>query len=409
MKSAPQRKQPASEGDTGQLSSAQLMRDMGSTKGFDPIPPDQYLAYRDKRYAPVQRLWAWVLSKTIRHGHRSPYCVDEQGNELWIKHAATDLNMDQANVRHAWVELEREGRVERDGRRLLLKGTVVLPEVQANKRRSEVYINLFPPYLAKQIKRLPDDRREALLTEYDRERTTEAKVMAEAAAGVRSIFDQRKDSVLTRFGVKKIRDKKRRPEESPFVPVIAEFVQRFIQTPASPDLRVCDIPKNGHVQTSASLLPSETEEPRGSAAAALSVTEAAEAPAHSRRAHAAAVGSDESLEQQTPSAKPTPSKKAETPIAETAAAVRRYYWSEGDAFVWGLIAKCRKQVPGATDWQIAASVKGAWRKHRKEQRKAGLFLTTVPEFLAEFVKMSDQGQREYAAQCDHLDQREGIV
>jgi hypothetical protein len=407
MSAAAPRKQARSEGErTGPL--IELMRAMGSTKGFDPIPPDQYLTYLDKRYPLGQRLIWWVASKTIRHGHRSPWCVDEQGKELYLKHAAGELDVDQANLRREWRDLEAEGRVHVDGRRLCLNGTVTLPASEAKEKRSEVCTDLFPPYLLKQIKRLPAERREALLIEYQRETTTEAKVLAEAVAGVRSIFDQRKDTLLTQFGVKKIRERKRREAESPLVPVLAEFVERSVHTRASPPVPVGTTHENGHVQTSASLLPSETEEPRGSAAAALSVTEAAEVPAHPHRARAAAVGSEESLEQPNPSAKPTPSKKAETPIAETAAAVRRYY-IVGDAFIWGLVAKCRKQVPGATDWQIAASVKAAWRKHRKEQRKEGLFLSTVPEYLSQFVTYSEQEQQELAARCDALDYREGIV
>jgi hypothetical protein len=123
----------------------ELMHAMGSAKGFDPIPPDQYLTLRDKRYPPGQRLLWWLHSKTIRHGHRSPYAVDDQGRELWLKHAAVELDMDGGNIRREWGELEREGRVRREGRRLYLNGAVTLPDVLANKKRSEVCTNARQP------------------------------------------------------------------------------------------------------------------------------------------------------------------------------------------------------------------------------------------------------------------------
>lgn len=245
--------------------------DIGSTKGVDPIPPDQYLTLQDHPlFEQAQRLWAWLLSKTIRYGHRSPHAVDDQFKELWLKHAAADLGMDAGNARRAWRELQAKGRVRTEGRRLYLNGDVTWPDSnnsdatpphsKAKKKRIEVCTDFFPPYLEKQIKQLTPERREALSTEYERETTAEGKVRAEAMAAVRSIFDQRKDSVLSRFNVKKRRGKKSREAESPLVPLLAEFVQRSVQTPASPDLRVCTNPENASVQTFSSLCVSETEE-----------------------------------------------------------------------------------------------------------------------------------------------------
>src|SRR5512132_958284 len=87
-----------------------LMRAMGSTKGFDPMPPDQYLSYQDKRYPLKIRFWAWLCAHTIRLGHRSPWAVGRKGQELHIEHAAADLDVDVANLREARRELEAEHR-----------------------------------------------------------------------------------------------------------------------------------------------------------------------------------------------------------------------------------------------------------------------------------------------------------
>src|SRR5690242_6399500 len=227
MRENAERKPATSEGEqNGASSVTQLMRAMGSEKGFDPMPPDQYLTYQDQRYSPAQRVWAWMLSKTIRHGHRSKHAVDEQGKPLTLQHAALQLEMDGGNVRKGWRELESEGRVRRDGKTLCVCGSFKLP-VQANKKRSEVCSDLLSPYYMKQIKRLPEDRQAALFARYEEQRKLESKLLAEAVAGVRSIFDHRKDTVLLDFGIKKIREKKRRPTESPLVPFLLPIVEGF--------------------------------------------------------------------------------------------------------------------------------------------------------------------------------------
>jgi hypothetical protein len=88
-------------GSSSHQQNVELMREIGSTKGYDPMPPDQYLTYQNKRYPPKLRLWAWMLSKTIRQGHRSAYAVEEHGKGLTIQHGAADLDMDEGDVRRA--------------------------------------------------------------------------------------------------------------------------------------------------------------------------------------------------------------------------------------------------------------------------------------------------------------------
>ncbi len=178
-------------------------KEIGSTKGLDPIPPDQYLTYQDKRYRPDQRLWSWLLSHTIRLGKRKAWAVNDVGKELTLQHAAADLGMDDANVRQAWRDLEADNRVRKDGRKLILAGDFKLP---AKIKRSEVCTNLFPPYILKQLNAMPLAKRRAIETSYRSECDAELKYLKEATAAVRGIFTPRKDTILQTAGVKLIRE-----------------------------------------------------------------------------------------------------------------------------------------------------------------------------------------------------------
>jgi hypothetical protein len=93
------------------------MADMGSTKGFDPMPPDQYLYFLGKKEPPLQRLLALVRSCTIQRGRRSAYCVDERGKEMRPADLERALQMEHGNFNRALREavgrgLIRIGRAE---------------------------------------------------------------------------------------------------------------------------------------------------------------------------------------------------------------------------------------------------------------------------------------------------------
>jgi hypothetical protein len=102
---------PARKRATGPGELAGLMAAMGSTKGFDPMPPDQYLYFLGKKESPLQRLLALVRSKTIRKDHRSAHCVDENGKELRQADLRRELGMDWGNFRRALNEAVARGLV----------------------------------------------------------------------------------------------------------------------------------------------------------------------------------------------------------------------------------------------------------------------------------------------------------
>ncbi len=86
-----------------------LMVEMGSTKGFDPMPPDQYLYFLGKKESPLQRLLALVRARTIAQGHRSAFCVDEKGKELRQADLRRELGMDWGNFRRVLKEATARG------------------------------------------------------------------------------------------------------------------------------------------------------------------------------------------------------------------------------------------------------------------------------------------------------------
>ncbi len=92
-----------------------LMKMIDSRKGYHPMPVDQYASFKDKRYPPKIRLWAWMLDALIRKGRRkTPYCSDDEGKALTLKDAARELKLDQGDTSRAFTELSDERRVSRD-------------------------------------------------------------------------------------------------------------------------------------------------------------------------------------------------------------------------------------------------------------------------------------------------------
>src|SRR3954465_9241931 len=109
-----------------------LILEMGGDRedGYDPIPPQQYLAFLDKNVIlsnRAHRLLAWVRAHTLRpkrHGRRPPFASDER-LPLQLKDAAEDLDWKKEAASRVWAELEYAGFVRKDDRnRLWLCGKV---------------------------------------------------------------------------------------------------------------------------------------------------------------------------------------------------------------------------------------------------------------------------------------------
>jgi hypothetical protein len=120
----------------------QLMRDMGSKNGGDPLPPSNYMYFIDKiKCSPnVHRVVAWLRWKCVRYRKlpdgstavegrrpdgRCHYAIDETGKALGIADMARDLGWDVSNATRYWKEAESHGLCRQEARfRLCLEGDV---------------------------------------------------------------------------------------------------------------------------------------------------------------------------------------------------------------------------------------------------------------------------------------------
>lgn len=182
---------------------ARLARELGSPRGVDPIPPDQYLTYMGDEHPETLRLWAWVLSKTIRLGHRRASCVDERGRPLRLSDAARELEIGEANVRRAWRWLEAQGRVRRDGSRLVLTGEITRGEEKAGRSVHALppYLRLIPAPARKMLDQLPVSQAQqckAILEALQAKRTA---LISQAVAYARYLSDVQIDRACESFGI----------------------------------------------------------------------------------------------------------------------------------------------------------------------------------------------------------------
>jgi hypothetical protein len=236
---------------------------IGSKKGTHPIPPDQYLTYQDKRYSPPVRLWSLFVQCSIAPGHRSGPAT-YQDHPLTVAIAAKVLKLDKANARAAWRQLEQEKRLRKDDHgQIWIAGDFKLPG--GEDKAKEVCTNLFPDSYMKQINKLPEASRAELFAEELADRGKRDISIADAVAAARFIFDQRQNSRLARYGVKVNRQnhkpakgkEKEKAERDQRVLNLLPSLERYVQTSILADPVQS---KNGSVQTSASLLPSENRE-----------------------------------------------------------------------------------------------------------------------------------------------------
>src|SRR5579872_4893491 len=197
-----------------------LMKEIGSSSGFDPIPPDQHAWMLDPTQPPLQRMWAWMLAHTIHWGHRTAYATDKRsdgrqpGRELHMEHIAADLKdvdgreMDLANAYRIWrrgVErgIWRDGTAEEGLRRLYLTGKV--PKFSSTGKEI-VCTDNFPRSIQNQINNLdwPVEKQLQFRERWGLENELQGHVQAALIAANRSVFTERQDNILTEFGLEPI-------------------------------------------------------------------------------------------------------------------------------------------------------------------------------------------------------------
>lgn len=249
----------------------ELMKAMGSPNGSDPIPPTQYLYFLDDPN-PVQRVVAWVRSKTIRKGHRRRYAVDQNGNTLTISHLAADcFKGNLGNASSAWKDTEDQKLVAKDNEgRLCLCGNVPSRSAALKSLNSqqltedEVFCTENQSVLRTEKQRLqflalPAPKRELFKQACPKFAEWSAAVEADALAAARAHVEAEERRFLDQFGISRQQGKKRPPKErEPYVQLKLISVPDFdVQTTADSVQTESAIPyegKNGSVQNVPTLL-----------------------------------------------------------------------------------------------------------------------------------------------------------
>jgi hypothetical protein len=267
-----QRKSASTEGSAGETLSS-FAAALGSTKGVDPIPPDQYLTYQDPRYPPEIRIMAAVLAHVIAKGHRKPWPTDRRtGAELYEMYFFKLLDMDPGGGRRAFRHLRAEGRLRKTKQHaIIVAGDFTLrveetaPDAGENdgpRTSQKGLYRPFPAYIFNKLKELPKTTRENVVAEVSAIQERHQRVRADFVEADRCIEDSEYDSALAQVGVKVIREnhnppkgkeaevQARKERVESLLPMVKRYVQTFFE-------KVCTDSKSGFVQTIPPILYSE--------------------------------------------------------------------------------------------------------------------------------------------------------
>ena len=241
------------------LGPTELMIAMGAPS-WNPIPPDQ-TKWQSRYKVPLFRLWGFMCEHSIRKGRRKGYVCDNNGNPLSIEDAARSLQMDPGFCRRLFREgiamgLWRRGLKGESTPKIILNGRVSKPAfIEPRDRISDDDIPLenegghdgeqtekpskkkvctlpeLPPYILMKVNELPQNRQKSFFTLYSREVQGEKDMHADLTAANRLLWAPRKDGVLKKFGIDKIREvhstKDGKPRE-PRPPEREQFIQEVL-------------------------------------------------------------------------------------------------------------------------------------------------------------------------------------
>ena len=192
------------ERGVGSSALSDLMREMGSPNGsFDGIPPDNYLEQLDSD-DPEVRILAWVRQKTIGKEARSPWAVDERGNELYLSNLAADCGYPLPHA-SAYVEfLVKRGviRTEKVGKslRIGLCGKVA----RKGRRKTNVKqlpVHVIVQYILNQVNNLTPALQAVFWTGDKELNELEREGLAVSAATVREAIEAKRLQFYASLGI----------------------------------------------------------------------------------------------------------------------------------------------------------------------------------------------------------------
>ena len=234
------------ERGAGSSALSDLMREMGSPNGsFDGIPPDNYLEQLDSD-DPEERVHAWVRQKTIGKDARSPWAVDERGNELYLSNCAADCGYALPHAQ-AYVErLVKRGviRTQKVGRnlRIGLCGKVAR-RGRRKKGKKQLRVQIIADYIINQINNFPTDKRERFQQAFQRRTEIKADVLAMGMAILREECDRTLfDPLYAEYGVEvktrpdvKEKAAERKAEKPPVCEVQVKILDLDVQVTVDPE------------------------------------------------------------------------------------------------------------------------------------------------------------------------------
>ena len=221
----------------------QLAQAMGSKKGYDPIPPDNYRYFLTGSDG-VQAVLAWVRVHTIGQGYRSPFAVAKTGGRPLTKAdlARHCFQGDRGHACRAWSLAEDSGLVKTDQNgRLCLCGHVKPAQNGEETAKNVLPVQAaLPAYLIEKIRSLSQGDQKAITAELTEAHTFRQALERDALSAARNHVDRIEDSILQSYGIAKIRrnyennhPRAKKPEPSPFLQLnlllVPEPLQRFVQ------------------------------------------------------------------------------------------------------------------------------------------------------------------------------------
>lgn len=233
---------------TDHLRVMELMKAIKSPDGYEPIPWSHIRWHFNEESVRV-RLWAWMMSKTLKKGHWSAYAKETGRDgieiELHLSHAAIALAEDGGNIRRAWREGEelgwwRRGTKKEGEKKLFICGNV--PAVAQNggedTAKRKVCRNLLPGPISKQTKSWAPAKLQELTAWWERRQLLRDTVLREVVDVARDMLDEEDDTGLEGWGLAPSRNKPhRRPLPSGVNEIrrsrtaaIAPALKTFVQT-----------------------------------------------------------------------------------------------------------------------------------------------------------------------------------
>lgn len=190
-----------------------LILEMGGDReqGYDPIPPDQYLAFLDDeiQLSPSgQKGLAWMRKWTLRAKRcgRTSYAASDGRRPLKLSDMATECRFTAPQASKVWRELEEAGFVRRDDTdRLCLNGRVrprrKSSEDEEMSEAEKFCTDNLPRYLYEQFQQLPENVYDRATLAYFNAVKYLKRLKADAIAGARDVEEEYLATVLAMFGI----------------------------------------------------------------------------------------------------------------------------------------------------------------------------------------------------------------